>query len=82
MGPLVGGDEAEVICVGKGDELLVLKTISEAFIKLEGLEDGVEDEEEDDWRYWIALKDSSFKAEGVTLVIFCNNYGIGLFVEA
>ena len=81
MGPLVGGDETEIICIWKSNELFVLKRVAKALIKLEGLKDGVKDEKEDDGRNWIALKNSSVEAEWLTSELFGDNNRIGLAVK-
>ena len=66
MGPLVSGDEAEIISIGESDELFIIETVAKALIKFEGLENGVKDQKKDDRRDWISLEYSSSKTEGAT----------------
>jgi hypothetical protein len=64
VGPFISGDEAEVIGIGKSDDLCFFKRVSELVFKaLEGLEDGVKHHEEDNGTERIALEDSSLEAE-------------------
>ena len=64
MTSLIGGDETEVISIRKSDKPLVFQFIAKPFFFLfEGLEDGVEDHEEDYGTKGIPLEDSSAEAK-------------------
>ena len=66
VGPFVGGDEAEVLCIRESDDLLVFKTVPKLILKaLEVVEDGVKDHEENYGAQWIALENSSFEGKWV-----------------
>ena len=66
VGPFVGGDEAEVICIRESDDLLVFKTVPKLILKaLEVVEDWVKDHEEKYGAQWIALENSSFEGKWV-----------------
>ena len=62
LGPFIGGDEAKIVCIREGDDLLVIDGISKSvFHALEGLQDGIKDHEKDNGAKRISLQNSSFK---------------------
>ena len=81
MGPLVGGDQAEVICIRQGYELLVLETVAQPLLHLEELQDGIKGKKKDDRRDWISLKNASFEAERISFEVVSLNYGLSLVIS-
>ena len=63
MSSLVRGYEAKVISKRKSGNGLSLDVDSQLWILLDGFDDGIEDPNEDDWREWVTLKNTSSKLE-------------------
>ena len=64
VGPFVGGDESEVICIRKADESLNFKRISKLlYLKPKRFKDGIGDHEEDNRIHKIACENASFESE-------------------
>ena len=62
MRPFICGDEAKIVSIREGDDLLIIERVTIlVFHVLEGFNDGVEDHKEHDGTQRIALENSSFK---------------------